>query len=264
MGLRCSLLGHDFGDPEVEREREERGSEVVLTVREVAACRRCSKTTVKSENKEVTTLHDGDHGDDPTAEASEIESVDADDSIVDADATSPSSEDDASDGEDDAVIMDDEDGSDGRAHGEWPEPKESVDEDDDRDDGPTAWPTIDSEDEGFDAQPSAGGDAAVEFEGGLAPERTTLEEEEGLEYVEATGPESGQPVSAGDVEEPASDEGFARAGAAPSPAEPATADVDTENVCPQCGFVDDAVGSSLRAGDVCPDCRKGYLAERDR
>lgn len=29
--------------------------------------------------------------------------------------------------------------------------------------------------------------------------------------------------------------------------------------CPECGYVADAPGSSLRAGDSCPECRTGYL-----
>jgi hypothetical protein len=55
MGLRC-LLGHDFGVPEVERERETDGNEVVVTVREVKTCRRCGERQIVSENKEVTTV----------------------------------------------------------------------------------------------------------------------------------------------------------------------------------------------------------------
>jgi len=35
MGLRCSLLGHDYGESFVERDREERGNEVVVTEREL-------------------------------------------------------------------------------------------------------------------------------------------------------------------------------------------------------------------------------------
>jgi hypothetical protein len=34
MGLRC-LLGHDYGETEIEREREEDGDEMVVTIREV-------------------------------------------------------------------------------------------------------------------------------------------------------------------------------------------------------------------------------------
>src|SRR6056297_567502 len=55
MGLRC-LLGHDFGEPELQREREEDGDEVVTTVREVKTCARCGETQVVSENTEVTTM----------------------------------------------------------------------------------------------------------------------------------------------------------------------------------------------------------------
>lgn len=39
-------------------------------------------------------------------------------------------------------------------------------------------------------------------------------------------------------------------------------DTVTEFHCPNCGATRVATASSLRAGDVCPDCRKGYLTER--
>src|SRR6056297_688033 len=55
MGLRC-LLGHDFGEPELQREREEDGDEVVTTVKEVKTCARCGETQIVSENTEVTTM----------------------------------------------------------------------------------------------------------------------------------------------------------------------------------------------------------------
>ncbi|SEH38030.1 hypothetical protein SAMN05192561_101306 [Halopenitus malekzadehii] len=55
MGLRC-LLGHDFGEPELEREREEEGEQVVVTVREVKRCDRCGESQIVSENTEVTSL----------------------------------------------------------------------------------------------------------------------------------------------------------------------------------------------------------------
>ncbi|MFW5938819.1 MAG: DUF7093 family protein [Halolamina sp.] len=55
MGLRC-LLGHDFDEPETERERTEEGNEVVVTVREVKTCSRCGEKQVVSENKEITSI----------------------------------------------------------------------------------------------------------------------------------------------------------------------------------------------------------------
>src|SRR6056297_2009748 len=56
MSLRCSLLGHSYGEAEIEREREEQGSEVVVTVREFEECERCGEQNVLSENKEVTAI----------------------------------------------------------------------------------------------------------------------------------------------------------------------------------------------------------------
>lgn len=55
MGLRC-LLGHDFGEPETERQRNEEGNEVVVTVREVKTCQTCGETRVVSENKEIKSI----------------------------------------------------------------------------------------------------------------------------------------------------------------------------------------------------------------
>jgi len=60
MGLRCSLLGHSFGERTVKREREERGQEVVLVSREVETCVRCGAQRIVAENKEVTTVEPAD------------------------------------------------------------------------------------------------------------------------------------------------------------------------------------------------------------
>ncbi len=60
MSLKCSVLGHRFGDPAVERSRDESGSEVVITIQEVQTCDRCGHERVVSENKEVTTLETPD------------------------------------------------------------------------------------------------------------------------------------------------------------------------------------------------------------
>lgn len=64
MGVRCSLFGCAYGDSDIEREREERGREVVLTVREYEVCTRCGDTRVISENTGVTSLGDGATGSD--------------------------------------------------------------------------------------------------------------------------------------------------------------------------------------------------------
>ncbi|WP_225333243.1 DUF7093 family protein [Halomicrobium urmianum] len=62
MSLKCSVLGHSFGETEVERDREEQGSEVVITIREVETCERCGTERTVSENKEVTAIETPDDG----------------------------------------------------------------------------------------------------------------------------------------------------------------------------------------------------------
>ncbi|HET7323117.1 MAG TPA: hypothetical protein VFJ06_02170 [Halococcus sp.] len=54
MGVMCSLLGHDYGETDVERERTEQGDEVIRTAKRVERCRNCNHTRTISENTEVT------------------------------------------------------------------------------------------------------------------------------------------------------------------------------------------------------------------
>ncbi|SDG04166.1 hypothetical protein SAMN04488067_11359 [Halorubrum xinjiangense] len=367
MGLRC-LLGHDFGEPELQREREEEGDEVVTTVKEVKTCARCGETQIVSENTEVTTMEqladeaaanaaggsdtgaaatpeggpapgaaeggagpgaaagraeagdgasadegvtldeepgagsddaviidDGPAGDaepetadtgpsadeigtspdaadrpeaanasdaadrpDPTAEDAEL--LDADEESASAsspagDAAPESAPSDEADAEgDDGVILDEEAAdADERERGAWP----SVDESDDDADGPTAWPDHGGEDEGFSAEVGEGGDAGVEFGGGLTPEAAEQREEGAeTEYVEA--PDDAEAVAFDADGE--SGTGITR-GESPE-LETIGDDEPTEYYCPECGMVRAADGSSMRAGDICPECKRGYVDER--
>jgi hypothetical protein len=103
MGLRC-LFGHDFGEPELEREREEDGDEMVVTVREVKTCTRCGKTQVVSENKEVTAIRDSEAvGLDEESAAAEDATTGGDDAWTgDAVGAETAAEDDAEFIDDDA------------------------------------------------------------------------------------------------------------------------------------------------------------------
>jgi len=108
MGLRC-LLGCDFGEPEIEREREEKGDEVVITVNEVKTCSRCGKRRVVSENTEVTSLEqltataDDESVDEPPAVGADERAISApaagghttgiETTDVSIDATDPASDD---------------------------------------------------------------------------------------------------------------------------------------------------------------------------
>jgi len=81
MSIKCSLLGHRFGETTVERDREEDGTEVVITITELETCTRCGETRVVSENKEVTTLEtpaEGDAGEESAAGSGSTVGVDAD------------------------------------------------------------------------------------------------------------------------------------------------------------------------------------------
>ncbi|WP_435145079.1 DUF7093 family protein [Halobaculum sp. P14] len=90
MGLRC-LLGHNFTEPQTEREREERGDEVIITITEVKECKRCGETRVVSENKEVTAVEDlidgpADPASDRPAESTTAESTSAESTSQSVDA----------------------------------------------------------------------------------------------------------------------------------------------------------------------------------
>lgn len=52
MGFGC-LFSHDFGAPEHEREREQRGSEVIVTTREVKTCLDCGARQILAENTAI-------------------------------------------------------------------------------------------------------------------------------------------------------------------------------------------------------------------
>ncbi len=285
MGLRCSLLGHDYGESEIEREREEQGNEVVVTVREFEKCQRCGTESIISENKEVTTLAEPEptpepmesrtegQPAEPSSVGSSVESSVAPESDAELIEETVESEpagfnDDhfeppESAEEDDGVILEDDDDEveeSDRGHGEWPDPEDTNVNESAR--GSTEWPDTGLEDEGFDAQVDDGNDVEVSFGGGLTPE-SAPETEDDAEFVEAEPPAEETGFVRTTRPEPQRDTGFTRAREAPKPDQASESSPDAELVCPECGqFGGAATGSSLRAGDICPECRKGYLSEQ--
>jgi len=310
MGLRC-LLGHEYANREVEREREERGNEVVVTYRTVETCDRCGERRVVSENKEVrpirnpreddvtTGLGGGGvtpdlggqaEGDAPaeTEAATDAPSVADETPTATADAASTPTEPasagddagtaaDAAGGadpepdptpdpaEEDAVILDEttDDGDDDRSHGEWP--GADAEGEDERaaesaaepiDDGATVvsgddgWPEPQGDDEGFDAEPSDSEPTDVSFGGGLTPEGADAAANGEAEAATngTTGTVAGKQFVAAEGVERVAEESAG----------------ETEFFCPNCGYVRAVGGSSMRAGDICPDCHKGYIAEREQ
>ncbi len=310
MGLRC-MLGHDFDEPHVERDREEDGNEVIVTVREVKACTRCGEEQVVSENKEVTSIHarpaeavtgapsgtsaslgsestdeietgaltdagasadttsvGGMSAEGPNAESQDEMAAEADDVEFggDADDVEFIGDSDESGGvvdaetdeyvdldpdEDDGVILSDEDDEPSeRGHGEWPDSDDvgSMAETDES----TPWPEQTGEDEGFSAEVSDDEPLDVTF-GGLAPQAEPTN----------SGPREGYDaefVGNGAVEAVPEDDGFVRAEAG----EEIDERTPTEYYCPACEMTRLPENSSMRPGDICPECRKGYVTEREQ
>jgi DNA-directed RNA polymerase subunit RPC12/RpoP len=313
MGLKC-LLGHDFGEREVERERREAGDEVVVVYRTVENCARCGERRIVSENKEVRSVEaaaaaaagTGDTDDagadtDAAADgpgaaeslvaaAEAVGAREATDAGTDGSSTGDVASapagggaeaagaesapagtgrpDDPDPAEEDAVIL----GSTGaetaagggaEAAGASERAPAGADAEAEADADGSDWPTPtdDAADEGFDAAPPDAEGSGVEFGGGLAPSG----DEEGetdpdpSPHASFVGTTDGSGADAADAAgEADGDAGFARPErrAVESEAGP------TEYRCANCGASRPTASSSLRAGDVCPDCRKGYVAER--
>lgn len=246
MGLRC-LLGHDYSEPRTEGERDDRGGEVVVTIREYQECARCGDRRVLSENKEITA--DDADGDQPVADPDPAPDVE---SPPHPGANGHDQHDNLSAEDDDGVIL--EDDSD-RGYGEWPARDQPDDATDDH--VHAEWPTHDGPDEGFAAEPTDGQPTDIEFtRGSLTPERPTPGTDPD---PESESPDStGEPVLESTPEpNPSASDQFR----SPGTPQRTIPDVDLVFKCPACGNTASVVDSSLRAGDICPACHDGYLTE---
>lgn len=265
MSLRCSLLGHEYGESEIEREREERGNEVVISVVELERCVHCGKAKTISENTEVTQLSGSrtepvrEDASQPTEAPSGGPGIRPRPDVGSPSAetgrhtdvrpgTGPRARADADPADEDTEVVDGTptDGSNGseRDSGAWPD-AEGV-----QGGGSGGWPETGGEDEGFDAT-APDGRTDLEFGGGLTPQA-----DQGAEIIDSSG---GSNTNDGDTEPT-----FVSAGPRPAPDRPTESDSETTLYCPNCGTsgLDDR--ESLRAGDICPECHKGYLSEGER
>jgi hypothetical protein len=240
MGLKCSVLGHKYGDGSVERDREEQGSEVVITIREVETCARCGTERIVSENKEVTAISTPEESD--VGEAGTPAPPEPDD----RDGGEPSEADAAEDPGPEAEPAADVEGAGGEILDA--EAEEPVDDE-------LADPSVDA---------SAGTEAetpAVE---------TDAEDDDAVVVEDETSGQSTPPGERGPGEWPddpreVTDE--PEWTPADADAEPTTSTDSSGAVtvpegrfrCPDCGFTTPVESSSLRAGDFCPECRTGTL-----
>jgi hypothetical protein len=259
MGLKCSLLGHSFDETDVEREREERGSEVVTVVNEVERCSRCGETRVISTNKEVTSIVEPDDVElDDTAETSGSSTA-LGNVAADADGSSGSGFESGSDleefespgdpDEEDAEILQDDRPSD-RRPGQWP------DDDDDwdpgrltRPDGPDGPAAPDAAGESVGDDDATDPDEVVE-EPTAAPTDPKPTADTGGDFIDAEAdPANANVGSAAETDDtPAT--GSSTGG---------TSVPEGTFACPECGFTTSAENTPLRAGDACPECQRGYL-----
>jgi hypothetical protein len=298
MVLRCSLLGHDYGETEVEREREERGSEVVVTVREYEECTRCGMKDVISENTEVRSLASTNDAearpDEPepnpaaesTAEPTGIEAAFVESAGIEpksntstTSAAEPTSAPEASpeptppspttavpgggderdlelptdeNGEpvrdDGEILSDDGETTPDRGHGEWPD-SDDVGPPADADSDPDGWAAGGDEESWPDEESAPLDDDAILLDTGTT--------------TGSSGMAGGSPAARND---PNPGSGIGDLGAAPVPGHEgrtSASDRPDELYCPQCGFTG-SDRSSLRSGDICPECKKSYLGDRSQ
>lgn len=202
--------------------------------------------------EEVPGKNDAPADVDPTEEDAVI--MGADDASPDTDADDGPVATDEADEEptdDDAIIMADE-------------PAEEAD------DGPAPWPDQQGEDEGHKAGVPDGQPTDVDFSGGLAPEDKNTDSPPKREDAEVTRADSSTRNGSAPEEKQSAPKS---AGSSPSPSrqqgtnlnlEQSTREARLEYHCPDCGLTRSVGNSSMRAGDICPECRRGYITEREK
>ncbi|NLV13547.1 DUF7093 family protein [Haloarcula argentinensis] len=282
MGLKCSVLGHKYGETTVEREREEQGSEVVITIQERETCERCGNTRIVSENKEVTAIETpSDIASDLVEDESESETVEPESPPTDEPTDS-------------AVESDDEGAERSDSWDSVDDPVETPGDseigDDVVDDGEPVDPSADDAEiiDDSDEEEEESGDVELD-----EPTTTVdVPDAEGEEPVteDETDPEKDDGLILGEEEESESADDDRQPGEWPDePGDdgdgwsPETMPVDSgtdddsdveptsdsavtvpegEFACPECGFTTKVESTSLRAGDFCPECHKGSLITR--
>ena len=246
MSFKCSVFGHRYGDPDVEREREEQGSEVVISITETETCKRCGEARVVSENKEVTTLETpsdivGDDVPDGEAESDGPATGQAPEPTPEAERDTAPAGPAAAGAGDDAEFIDDVEGA-------TVANTETVDLETTERSGTTPTDSIPDEDDAVILDDESEPDGEDREPGQWPDEVETDSDDDGsIDWTPPTGREL-RPV---EDEQPDV-----------QPTSTAVTVPDGEFYCPECGFTTDVESSSLRAGDFCPECHRGSLAHR--
>lgn len=236
MSLQCSLFGHRYDNTEVRRDREEQGSELVETVREVKVCARCGETLVISETTEVTTVETADdaEGDTDTGRPADDTGSPAGDS-PDAGTTEPT----AGGGDGGAPIGGTVDRAIGETDGAGGGSADA------------AGATSIGNDTDGDLPPARKDDAVIIDEDGEeqpTPDWSDDGDEEADAVDDGWEPDTDPLVDGEAGQEPPS---TASSGGLTVP--------EGEFHCPECEFTTAVESSSLREGDFCPECHRGAL-----
>jgi len=258
MGIKCSLLGHHFDDPDVERDREEQGSEVVITITETETCQRCGETRVVSENKEVTTLETpsdivGDELDEdsPDAEADPASGREPDPAEAPAPDPAETGDTDVAAGSTEPSVETEPDqtGEPGGTAASAPAAEAAGGSGESVDSPSMAAPDVAEagEDDAVILEDDAAEDA--DEEGGRRPGEWPQEDSEDPEtgWTPTIDAES-TPVEEEQPEIEPTDDGMGTP-------------VGTFH-CAECGFTAPVESSSLREGDFCPECHRGSLTHQ--
>jgi ribosomal protein S27AE len=275
MSLKCSLLGHRFDETSVERDRQEDGSEVVTTITELETCSRCGETRIVSENKEVTTMEtpDVDAGTDAgvgteTTRGSGAGDVGREDVGREDDAEILDDGTDAGTEAGHASVPDAEGGS-GPGSGaatsgvSAPHEEDAVIIDGDGDDEGTA--ADDGQREvGRSDSGATGGETGVESRAEPGTDRTVPESESGAGGWPEEPEQDGDREAPGEWPEEARREPSEQSDVAfEESASPTVTVPEGMFKCSECGFTTEVESSSLRAGDFCPECHRGTLAQHE-
>ncbi len=231
MGLQCSILGHAFEPAGVERDREEQGSEVVTTEREIQRCSRCGTERVVSESTEVTAV------------------VDANDVDLESDAERVTESDvDETEGEPESVlggVVERSDAVEDSADDQADDPPEP-------DAGPSETSTVDPVDLDEETPTPDEEDAEILTDDDGEPERQPGQWPDDLD-AESDESDGGDDDDNGALE--SSDPGTESLSGLTVP--------EGQIVCPECSFSVEA-SSGYRDGDPCPECNAWLEAERNQ
>ncbi len=220
MYLICKLIGHDFVDRRVVERRNQRSGATVLTVREFATCRRCGGERILYTDRGL--LGPAPEEDDTTAGSMGSERV-APDSAPPSDADSS-------------------------------EPA-----------GPADTPSVSAAfpgqlaTDGNGTTPPTPGRSDRSVEDSLGPGSL---EDSGVEIIETTDrAEKPDTTESGDTAPSSSPENQRYDGPSDRsrPPSAATSGAPIRHRCPKCGFEVSVDTSPYMAGDICSNCRDGYI-----